>query len=80
MCTNSVQACGKTLSTGIKAHSVRSRSVFWASLCNVGLQLILDSCYWKIQNTFLNFYLKDLTEIEGDMCKLGSLSVSSSIV
>ena len=74
------ELCGKSLPTGVKAHSVRSMSVSWASLRNVSLQSILENCYWKSQNTFLNFYLKDLSEIEGDMFRLGRLSVSSTVV
>jgi hypothetical protein len=71
---------GKATPAGVKAHSVRSMSASWASLKNVALQSILNSCYWKSQNTFLSFYLKDLTEIEGEMYKLGKLSVSSTVI
>ena len=71
---------GKPLPTKIVAHSVRSMSVSWASLKNVGLNQIMDSCFWKSPNTFISFYLKDLTTIEGSMHKIGKMSVSSTVV
>jgi hypothetical protein len=55
---------GQDLPSGVKAHSVRSMSVSWASLRNVGTQAILDSCYWKAENTFLKSCSKDLTELK----------------
>lgn len=71
---------GKPMPENVKAHSVRGMSASWASLRNVSTQTILDSCFWQSKNTFLNYYLKDLTEIEGDMCKLGKVSVASNVV
>ena len=73
------QLSGKTVPTKVCGHSVRAMSVSWASLKNVGLHQILDSCFWKTPNTFISFYLKDLTEIEGNMNKLGKVSVSATL-
>ena len=79
---NTIKLCyeleGKTLPTKIVAHSVRSMSVSWASLKNVGTQKILNSCFWKSPNVFISFYLKNLTEVEGKMHKLGKLSFPST--
>ena len=69
---------GKPPPAKVVGHSVRSMAVSWASLKNVGLSQILDSCYWKTPNTFISFYLKDLTAIEGAMHRLGKVSVSST--
>ena len=71
---------GKTLPSKVVGHSVCAMSTSWASLKNVGLNQILDSCFWKNPNTFISFYLKDLTAIEGSMHKLGKVSVSSTVV
>ena len=73
------QLSGKPVPTKVCGHSVRAMSVSWASLKNVGLHQILDSCFWKTPNTFISFYLKDLTEIEGNMNKLGKVSVSATL-
>ena len=71
---------GNALPGAIKAHSVRAMAVSWASLRNMGVNAIMEACFWKSRNTFISFYLKDLTEIEDEVCKLGKLSVSSEIV
>ena len=70
---------GKPLPTRVVAHSVRSMAVSWASLKNVGIHQIMKACSWKSSNTFISFYLKDLTAIEGEMHKIGEVSVSSTI-
>ena len=71
---------GKPLPSKVVGHSVRAMATSWASLKNVGLHQILDSCFWKNPNTFISFYLKDMTAIEGSMRKLGKVSVSSTTV
>ena len=71
---------GKPLPSKVVGHSVRSMATSWASLKNVGLSQILDSCFWKTPNTFISFYLKDLTAIEGSMNRLGKVSVASTLV
>ena len=74
------ELAGKPLPTRIVAHSVRSMAVSWANLKNVGLNQILEACFWKAPNTFISFYLKDLTEFEGEMRKLGKVSTVSNVV
>ena len=54
-------------------------AVSWATLKNVSVPQILESCFWKSSNTFVSFYLKDLTEIEGKVNKLGKIAVASTI-
>ena len=76
----SYELAGKAHPSKVVAHSVRAMSVSWASLKNVGLNQIMESCYWKTANTFISFYLKDLTEIEGEMKKIGKVSVTSTII
>ena len=73
------QLSGKSIPTKVSGHTVRAMSVSWASLKNVGIHQILDSCYWRTANTFISYYLKDLTEIEGDMKKLGKVAVSATL-
>ena len=71
---------GKPLPTKTVAHSLRSMSVSWASLKNVGTNQILEACFWKFPNTFISFYLKDMSAIEGSMCRLGKVAVAATIV
>jgi hypothetical protein len=78
--TLAYQCTGSPLPGTITAHSVRSMAVSWASLRNVGVNSLMEACFWKAKNTFVSFYLKDLTEVEDDVCRLGRLPVSSSIV
>ena len=70
---------GKPLPSKVVAHSVRAMATSWASLKNVGLNQILDSCFWKLPNTFISFYLKDLMAFEGAMRRIGKVSVASTI-
>ena len=74
------EVSGKPTPTKVVGHSIRSMAVSWAALKNVSLQQILESCFWKSPNTFITFYLKDLTEIEGNINRLGKVSVTSTIV
>ena len=71
---------GKPLPDKIVGHSVRAMSVSWASLKNVSVAQIMEACSWRSVNTFISYYLKDLTEIEGDMYRIGKVSVSSTVV
>ena len=71
---------GKPKPERVAGHSIRSMAVSWATLKNVSVPQILESCFWKTPNTFISFYLKDLTEIEGKINKLGKIAVTSTIV
>ena len=75
---NTITLCyelsGKDSPAHVVAHSIRSMAVSWANLKNVGINQIMESCFWKSPNTFISYYLKDLTEIEGNMHKIGKVS------
>lgn len=51
----------------VKAHQVRGLASTWAAKGNVAISQIMDACYWKSQNTFTSFYLKDLW-VDSDGC------------
>ena len=56
---------------GVKAHQVRSLSASWALHCHSSMEEIMSMCSWKSPNTFIQYYLKDLSLIRGDMYHLG---------
>ena len=66
---------GRQAPTSAASHEVRRLGASLASLRNVGLSDILDACYWRAPNTFISHYLRDLTEVEGELMRLGKLSV-----
>jgi hypothetical protein len=74
------QLSGEEVSGSVKCHSVRSMAASRTNLRNVGINAVREACFWKSKNTFATYFLKDLTEVEDKMCRLGKLSVSSSIV
>ena len=45
----------------VKAHDIRVFGVSKASYGGVLVDQIMQACHWKAQETFTNFYLKDLT-------------------
>ena len=55
----------------VKAHDVRGMAASWALVKHASLDSILAACSWKSHSTFTNYYLKDLTKMQGDLYKLG---------
>ena len=53
-----------------RAHEVRALSASWDALRNVATADIMDACRWRSHNTFSTFYLRDLTELEGQLLAL----------
>ena len=45
----------------VKAHDIRTFAACKAFYGRVSVDQIMQACHWKAQNTFTNFYLKDLT-------------------
>lgn len=63
----------------VKAHDVRSMAASWARLQNIPLDDILTACTWKSHNTFTQFYLRDLAQIQDDMLKLGPIVAAQQV-
>jgi integrase len=61
---------------GVKAHDVRSLASSWAFLQNISLEEVMDACSWRSSSTFIRHYLKDMTEVSGDLRKLGPIVVA----
>ena len=50
----------------VKAHDIRAFAASKAFYGGVSVDQIMQACHWKAQNTFTNFYLKDLTWSDND--------------
>jgi len=63
-----------------KVHQVRamSASIGWKS--NLSLADVLQAGTWKNRTTFTDFYLKDISLIQGDLHTLGPLAVAQLVV
>ena len=57
----------------IRAHDVRALASSWAFLQNISLDNVMDACSWKSRSTFIRHYLRDMTEISGNLNKLGPI-------
>ena len=51
----------------VKAHDIRAFAASKAFYGGVWVDQIMQACHWKAQNTFTNFYLKDLTWSDNNM-------------
>ena len=50
----------------VKAHNIRAFASSKAFYGGVSVDQIMQVCHWKAHNTFINFYLKDLTWSDND--------------
>ena len=50
----------------VKAHDIRAFAASKAFYGGVSVDQIMQACHWKADNTFTNFYLKDLTWSDND--------------
>ena len=46
-----------------RAHEVRALAASLAFKCTTSLKEVLDAAYWKSENTFINFYLRDISRL-----------------
>ena len=65
---------------GTSAHTIRGMAATLAFKGGVDLEDVLKACGWSNHSTFMDFYLKDLTMIQGELLKLGPLSVAQHVI
>ena len=58
---------------GVRAHDVRSQAASLAFADRAALEDIMQACTWKTPNSFISYYLKDLTAQRDGLNKLGPL-------
>ncbi len=64
----------------LSVHEVRAQAASLAFRGNVDMEDLLHACTWASQNTFTDFYLRDLEVIQGDLRKLGPLVAAQTVV
>ena len=66
--------CGRT------THAIRSMAASLAFSGQVDLEQVLRSCSWKSHTTFSDFYLKDMTQVKGNLLTLGPVVAAQRVV
>ena len=51
--------------TRVRAHDTRAVATSWARLAGISMEDIMDAAAWKVPQTFVRFYLKDLAGTKG---------------
>jgi len=65
---------------GTSTHAIRGMAASLAFRGGADLEEVLRACSWQSQTTFTDFYLKDVSVVQGDMSRLGPLAVAQHIV
>ena len=63
----------------VKAHDVRAFAASKAFQLGVSLEQILLACHWKSQNTFTQFYLKDVAWADTELFHLGPVVAAQQV-
>ena len=63
-----------------KVHEIRAMSASIGWKANLSLEDVLMAATWKSHTTFTDFYLKDISMIQGDLHTLGPLAVAQQVV
>ena len=66
--------------TNVKAHQVRALAASFAFYHKVPLQEVLQAGTWRSHNTFVSFYLQDLSEENQEGYRLGPIIAGQSVV
>ncbi len=68
------------LPDNVTAHEVRALSTSWAWLNNVPLDRVLRAGYWRSENSFIAFYLRDTLPYARGLFALGPLVAAQSVI
>lgn len=79
-CTDTSNEQERALSPHFKPHHIRRVSSSWAAYGTHSLEQVLRAGQWKGHNTFLSFYLTDMTLMADDLYSLGPIVAASSVV
>jgi len=52
-----------------RPHELRAIAASLAAAHNIALNAILDAAFWKTENTFINFYLRDISARDESGCR-----------
>jgi len=65
---------------GTSTHAIRGMAASLAFRGGADIDEILRACSWQSQTTFTEYYLKDVSVIQGELSRLGPLSVAQQIL
>jgi len=63
-----------------RGHDIRGLAASMAFVHSASVSDILSACTWKSHNTFTQFYLKDLTQLRGEMQVLGPIVAAQQVL
>ena len=63
----------------VKAHDVRAFAASKAFQSGVSLEQILSACHWKSNNTFTQFYRKDMAWADTELFHLGPVVAAQQV-
>jgi len=64
----------------ISTHEIRAIAASLRVQCNFELETVLSACMWKQHTTFSEFYLRDMTYLQGENRRLGPVVSAGGIV
>ena len=73
------QKCSST-SNKVCAHEFRALSASFAWLNGVPLDAILRAGFWRSEDSFIRFYLRDTAGINGKLFSLGPVVASQTVM
>ncbi|MCG7878571.1 MAG: hypothetical protein JAY75_22815 [Candidatus Thiodiazotropha taylori] len=71
---------GSFKSSKICAHELRALSASFAWLNGVPLDAVLRAGFWRSENSFIKFYLRDTAGINGKLFSLGPVVASQTVI
>ena len=64
----------------VNAHEVRALAPSWAWFNRVALEDILRASYWSSENSFIRFYLRDISTLSRSLARLGPMVAAQSVI
>ena len=64
----------------VNAHEVRALASSWAWFNRVALEDILRASYWSSENSFIRFYLRDISTLSRSLARLGPMVAAQSVI
>ena len=64
----------------LSTHAIRGMAASLAFKGNADMEDLLRACSWKSNNTFISFYLKDMSAVQGELYRLGPLVAAQTVI
>jgi len=63
-----------------RTHKVRALAASLAFRGNIDLEEIMQACSWQSHSTFSSFYLRNVSQVQGDLRVLGPIVAAQAVV